>query len=67
MIEIKQKIQFSNGSSGRRRISKSTAAAELPNGRVPRISKLMALAIRFEGLIRDGSETSAEIAVGRLS
>ena len=55
MIEIKQKIQFSNGPSGRRQVSKRTAAAELPNGRVPRISKLMALAIRFEGLIRDGS------------
>ena len=54
MIEIKQKIQFSNGSSGRRRISKRTAAAELPNGRVPRISKLMALAIRFDQLLRDG-------------
>ena len=55
MIEIKQKIQFSKGPSGRRRVSKGTAAAELPNGRVPRISKLMALAIRFDGLIRTGT------------
>ena len=55
MIEIKQKIQFSKGPSGRRRVSKRTAAAELPNGRVPRISKLMALAIRFDGLIRTGT------------
>lgn len=57
MIEIKQKIQFSNGPSGRRRVSKRTAATELPNGRVPRISKLMALAIRFDGLIRAGTVT----------
>jgi len=57
MIEIKQKIQFSKGPSGRRRVSQGTAAAELPNGRVPRISKLMALAIRFDGLIRAGTVT----------
>ena len=58
MIEIKQKIQFTNGPSGRRRISKRTrAAADLPNGRVPRVSKLMALAIRFDGLIRAGTVT----------
>ena len=58
MIEIKQKIQFTNGPSGRRRISKRTrAAADLPNGRVPRVSKLMALAIRFDGLIRDDTVT----------
>ena len=55
MIEIKQKIQFSKDSSGRRRISKRRAAAMLPDGRVPRISKLMALAIRFDGLIRAGT------------
>ncbi len=34
-----------------------------PNGRVPRISKLMALAIRFETLMRDSTvENQAEIA-----
>ena len=29
-------------------------AAEVPAGRVPRVAKLMALAIRFDQLIRDG-------------
>jgi len=35
----------------------------LPRGRVPRVSRLMALAIRFEGLIRDGVvRNQAELA-----
>ena len=58
MIEIKQKIQFTNGPAGRRRISKRPRTkADVPTGRIPRISKLMALAIRFDGLIRDGIVT----------
>ncbi|MCH5375605.1 MAG: hypothetical protein JJ992_16665, partial [Planctomycetes bacterium] len=40
------------GSGCRRIVTKPPAA--MSDGRVPRISKLMALAIRFEGLIRDG-------------
>ena len=66
MIEIKQRIQFTNGPSGRRRISKRTPAPELPNGRVPRISKLMALAIRFDGLIRAGT-VSDQSELARLA
>ncbi len=27
---------------------------EVPHGRIPRVSRLMALAIRFEKLVRDG-------------
>jgi hypothetical protein len=55
MIEIKQQLQFTNGPRGRRRISSRPRAAEsLPTDRVPRIAKMMALAIRFDGLIRDG-------------
>ena len=30
------------------------ATPEVPAGRIPRVSRLMALAIRFDGLLRDG-------------
>ena len=46
------KVSFARGRSGRQRIKPAPWA--VPTGRVPRISKRMALAIRFEGLIRDG-------------
>jgi hypothetical protein len=58
MISIKQKVHFSRGKAGRRRITPKPPATEtVPMGRVPRVSKLMALAIRFDGLIRDGKVT----------
>ena len=38
-------------------------ATRANDGRVPRVSKLMALAIRFEGLLRDGEvESQSELA-----
>jgi len=55
MITIKQKLHFARGNAGRRRIATEPPATEtVPPGRVPRISKLMALAIRFDGLVRSG-------------
>jgi hypothetical protein len=55
MITVTKKVFLSNGRSGRKRLSpKKPAVQAVPPGRVPRISKLMALAIRFDGLIRDG-------------
>lgn len=54
MIQVKQTIRFSNGTSGRRKIGAASAQPPTGVGRVPRISKLMALAIRFDGLLRDG-------------
>ena len=55
MIRIKQKVHFSRGKAGRRRIGTELSAVEtVPMGRVPRVSKLMALAIRFDRLIREG-------------
>ena len=50
MIKVKQKVDFV-----RRRRNRDSAADEAPKpGRIPRISRLMALAIRFDGLLRDG-------------
>jgi hypothetical protein len=55
MIKLKQKVRFTRSNAGRRRIvDKPPAEAPTPAGRVPRIAKLMALAIRFKGLLRDG-------------
>ena len=54
MIQVKQTIRFSNGTSGRRKIGVASEQPQTAAGRVPRISKLMALAIRFDGLLRDG-------------
>jgi len=56
MITVTKKVFLSNGPSGRKRLSGTKPAVQaVGTGRVPRISKLMALAIRFDGLIRDGT------------
>jgi hypothetical protein len=40
-----------------------SAPAPLPQGRVPRVARLMALALKFEGLIREGAVADyAELA-----
>jgi hypothetical protein len=53
MITVQQKIDFSRGRSGRRRMAtKVSKSVQTPASRVPRISRLMALAIRFDGLLR---------------
>jgi len=54
MIKVKQKVRFTRSNAGRRRIVDEPAASPTPEGRIPRVSKLMALAIRFDGLLRDG-------------
>ena len=55
MIKMKRTIQFQRGKQGRRRISeKGSNGIQTPSGRVPRVSRLMALAIRFDRLIQDG-------------
>ena len=55
MITVVQKIHFTTDNRGRRRLADKPAATEsVPAGRVPRISKLMALARRFDGFLHDG-------------
>lgn len=58
MITIKKKIYFIRGGAGRRQIASEPAPSKtVPVGRVPRISKLMALAIKYDGLLREGKVT----------
>ncbi len=53
-ITLECKVHFKNGRRGRKRMRVGEALAPNPiePGRVPRISRLMALAIRFDGLLR---------------
>ncbi len=64
MITIQRKVRF--GQSGRRAKKTSNTPAA---GRVPRVARLMALAIRFDQLIRDGVVADqAELArLGQVS
>lgn len=53
-ITYRRKIHFRNGHRSRRELREGPARDAAPKGTVPRISRLMALAIRFDQLIRDG-------------
>jgi hypothetical protein len=55
MITLTKKVFFTRSANGRRRMSDKPPPLQVVSpGRIPRISKLMALAIRFDGFIRDG-------------
>ncbi|TWT40204.1 hypothetical protein KOR42_49460 [Thalassoglobus neptunius] len=53
MIKVKRKVQIRDNRRGRRR-QDSRDQPDVPSGRIPRISRLMALAIKFDGLITTG-------------
>ncbi len=55
-ITIERNLHFQCGRSGRKQLEPGAASSNLPvvSGRVSRVSRLMALAIRFERLVRDG-------------
>ena len=52
-ITIKNDVHFTVGRRSKKVLEKGPAPAEV-SARVPRVAKLLALAIRFEKLIRDG-------------
>lgn len=65
MIQTQHKVHFKSGKRSRKVLADGVAVAS-PRGRLPRVTKLMALAIRLDQLIRDGHVTDqAELA--RLS
>lgn len=56
MIKIKRTVRFARREHGRRVMKAApTATPDPPAGRVPRISRLMALAIHFDRLLREGT------------
>jgi len=69
MITIERKVHFQNGRRTRKELHEGEATPEAPAGRVPRVSRLMALAIRLDQLIRDGVVSDqAELArLGHVS
>lgn len=60
MIRVKQKIHFVRDPRGRHRIEFGQEPEPRPEseGRIPRVSRLMALAIRFDGMLRSGKVDS---------
>ena len=64
-ITIERDVHFHRCGKGRKEIVEGTTPepSEFPPGRVPRVSRLMALAIRFEQLLDDGDVADyAELA-----
>ena len=53
---VEFKVHFRNGDRGRKRLRRGVTPTPKPAelGRIPRVAKLMALAIRFEKLIHQG-------------
>jgi hypothetical protein len=56
-ITVACKVHFKPGAQGRRRLRQGEAPVPpaVEPGRVPRLARLMALAIHFDGLIRKGA------------
>jgi hypothetical protein len=64
-LTVECHIEFRRLAKGRKQMLEAPAAPRpmVPPGRVPRVSRLMALAIRFEQLLREGQVASyAELA-----
>jgi len=55
-VTVTKKVHFARRAKGKREIRLGSAPVpqRTPDGRVPRVSRLMALAIRFDGYLRDG-------------
>ena len=69
-LTVTRQIHFSMANKGKRQIEPGPAPVhDTPAGRVPRISRLMALAIHFDGLIASGGvRDQADIArLGHVS
>ena len=56
VFTLECKIHFKNSRCGRKRMRNGAAPAISPlePGRVPRISRLMSLAVRFDGMLKQG-------------
>ena len=68
-LTVKKKVHFARGERSSRTLKSGALPPAVPKGRVPRVARLMALAIRFDGLIREGVVADqAELArLGRVS
>jgi hypothetical protein len=58
-MTIELPVHFQRGGRGsRKELRSGMEAAPMPPGRVPRVARLMALALRFDGLVHTGQVTS---------
>lgn len=64
MITVKRKLKLTREAHGRRRVAaNSTESPSVEAGRIPRISRLMAVAIRLDRLLQTGEVAGvAELA-----
>lgn len=62
-VTISGRVKFRTEQKGAKKLVRAEDLPERPVGRIPRISRLMALAIHFDGLIASGAvENYAELA-----
>ena len=62
-LTIERQVHFTQGHHTRKVIQDGPPPSPPPKGRVPRISRLMALAIRFDRLIKEGEiDDQADLA-----
>ena len=54
MTTVTRRIHFAVKGNRKRALPGPAPEPEIPSGRTPRVSKLMALAIRFDDLLREG-------------
>lgn len=68
-IQVETKVHFTSGSKGRRRLHAGPVAPPVEVGRIPRITRMLALAHRFDRLLQDGVVTDqADLArLGHIS
>jgi hypothetical protein len=69
-LTIELPVHFHRGGRGsRKELRSGVAAPSLPPGRVPRVSRLMALALRFDELVRTGqvASSSALASLGHVT
>ena len=67
-LTIQCKVHFDRATKGRKEIREGDAPAAPPVGRVPRVARLLALAHRFEKLLREGAvKDYAELARLRIA
>lgn len=70
-LTVRCKVHFHKGNRGQLEMRSGTAPAqaEVPQGRVPKLARLMALAIKFQGMLERGEvKDQAELArVGHVT
>ena len=54
-ITVTRKVHFRTGGQGRKELQGGQLKRTVSPGRVPRVARLMALAIRFDRLVRHGA------------